>query len=47
MTLKVDPEFAKAFEPIAQVLASAPKPPVGDVESRVKGMTTLVAIARQ
>lgn len=47
MTLKVDPEFAKAFEPMAQVLASAPKPSVGDIESRVKGMTTLVAMAPQ
>jgi acetyl esterase/lipase len=45
MPPKVDPEFAKAFEPFAQLIASAPKPLVGDVESRVKGMAALVSMA--
>jgi acetyl esterase/lipase len=45
MPPKVDPEFAKAFEPIAQVLASAPKAPAFDVESRVRGMAALVSMA--
>jgi acetyl esterase/lipase len=45
MPPKVDTEFAKAFEPFARFIASAPKPPVGDVESRVKGMAALVSMA--
>ncbi|KAJ4982661.1 Carboxylesterase NlhH 1 [Stagonosporopsis vannaccii] len=47
MPPKVDPEFAKAFEPFAQLIASAPKPPVGDIESRAKGMAALVSMAPQ
>lgn len=47
MALKVDAEFAKAFEPFAQALASVPKAPVFDVESRVKGMAAFVSMAPQ
>jgi acetyl esterase/lipase len=45
MPLSVDPEFAKAAEPIAQILASAPKPPAFDVDSRVQGMAAFGAMA--
>lgn len=45
MSLKVDPEFAKATEPIAQILASVPKAPAFDVDSRVQGMAALGSMA--
>ncbi|KAJ4991815.1 hypothetical protein SVAN01_02665 [Stagonosporopsis vannaccii] len=45
MPLKVDPEFVKATEPIAQILASAPKAPAFDVESRIQGMAAFGAMA--
>ncbi|KAH6629740.1 Alpha/Beta hydrolase protein [Boeremia exigua] len=45
MSLKVDPEFAKAAEPIARILASVPKAPAFDIESRVQGMAAFGAMA--
>lgn len=45
MSLKVDPEFAKATKPIAQILASVPKAPAFNVDSRVQGMAALGSMA--
>lgn len=37
MSLKHDPDFLKAFEPIMPILAAAPQPGLHDVEGRRKG----------
>jgi acetyl esterase/lipase len=43
MSLKYDPEFFKAFEPMLGVMAAFPKPAVHDVEGRRKTLETGLA----
>ncbi|EXJ55892.1 hypothetical protein A1O7_08823 [Cladophialophora yegresii CBS 114405] len=47
MSLKYDPEFFKAFEPLMPAISAAPKSPVHDVEGRRKGLEAGLTLLAQ